>query len=479
MTDAKKSDEGAGDCPGGYRSAQNLKELNSTPIGRLMWRYFWPSFIGIMANSLYNIIDRIFIGQAMGAEALSGVTAVFPIMIVMTAFGMLIGLGASVQVSLSLGRKDIVTAQKILGNAVVLVCLVSLAVTAFGFLIKAPMLRLFGAGDATMQYANDYLNVILWGVVLHQFGFSLNAIIRAEGNARIAMYSMLISAGINIPLDALFILHWGMGVRGAALATIISMAVLSVWVSVHFCGKRCVVPLKMRHIGIQPKIALAILAIGVSPFLMQLANSVVHGLLNFNLIKYGGDLAVGAMGIITSVAIIIIMSIIALNMASQPIVGYNHGACNFLRVKQTLKIAIITATLISTIAWAVIHTMPEMIVRAFISGDDELIALGVQGMHLFLFMLPIIGFQVVAGNYFQSVGKAPTAVFLTLLRQVIVLIPLLFILPPILGLKGVWLAGPISDTVAATICGSLLCVEWRRINQRIAETQPISNLERS
>lgn len=451
--------------------SQKLIELNSEPIRPLMWRYFWPSFIGIMAHSLYNIIDRIFIGQAIGAEALTGVTAVFPIMIIMAAFGMLIGLGASVQVSLSLGRKDMVNAEKILGNAVVLVFIVSVVVTTVGFLIKEPMLRLFGANDITIEYANNYLNYILWGVVLHQFGFSMNAIIRAEGNARIAMYSMLISAGINIPLDALFILHWGMGVQGAAIATIISMFVLSVWVLAHFRSKRCVVPLKIQRLGIQPKIVLAILSIGVSPFLMQLANSVVHGLFNINLIRYGGDLAIGAMGIIISVVFIIITSIIALNMATQPIIGYNYGARNFSRVKETLKLAIMTATIISTVCWAIIHSMPAIIVKAFITDNDELIALGVQGIHLFLLMLPVIGFQVVAGNYFQSIGKAPTAVFLTLLRQVIVLIPLLFVLPPILGLKGVWLAAPISDTVAAVICGALLILEWKRINRHIAASQ--------
>lgn len=443
---------------------QKLKELDGHPIPKLIWRYFWPSFIGMMANSLYNIVDRIFIGQAIGAEALSGVTAVFPIMIVMTAFGMLIGLGASVQVSLSLGRKEMEKAQKILGNAVVLVFIISLAVMTLGFLIKEPMLRLFGASDTTMQYANDYLNYILWGVVLHEFGFSLNAIIRAEGNARIAMYSMLISAGVNIPLDAFFILYLDMGVQGAALATIISMGVLSVWVLVHFRSKRCVVPLRGRHIGLQPSIVLAILAIGVSPFLMQFANSVVHALFNLNLIRYGGDLAVGAMGIITSVAFIIITCIIALNMATQPIIGYNYGACNYLRVKDTLRRAIILATLISTACWAVLHSIPALIVGAFITDNQEIVTLGVQGIHLFLLTLPIVGFQVVAGNYFQSVGKAPTAIFLTLLRQVIVLIPMLIILPPLLGLKGVWLAGPISDTVAAIICAVLLMREWKRLN---------------
>lgn len=443
-------------------------ELGQTPIRELLWRYFWPSFIGVMANSLYNIVDRIFIGQAIGAEALSGVTAVFPVMIIMTAFGMLIGIGSSVQISLSLGKKDLPQAQKILGNAVLLIFIISVLVTSIGFAVKEPMLRLFGAGDKTIGYANDYLNVILWGVVLHEFGFAMNALIRAEGNARIAMYSMLISAGINIPLDALFILHWNMGVKGAAYATIISMAVLTIWVLIHFRSKRCIVPLKKQHIQLQPRLIMAIMSIGISPFLMQLANSVVQATFNINLIKYGGDLAVGAMGVINSVAVIIITSIIALNMASQPIISFNYGARQFSRVKQTFKLSMILATIVAVASWIVIQSMPTPIVKGFISDNDELVHLGVTGMRLLLLMLPVIGFQVVAGNYFQSVGKASTAIFLTLLRQVIVLIPLLLIIPQFLGLTGVWLSAPIADTVAAVICSIFVIREWKRLNRQIA-----------
>jgi len=227
--------------------------------------------------------------------------------------------------------------------------------------------------------------------------------------------------------------------------------------------------MQWRYIRIQPPIVLAILSIGVSPFLMQTANSVVQGLFNFNLIKYGNDLAVGAMGIILSVTFLIITCFIALNMAAQPIIGYNFGAKNFVRVKETLKTALIAATLISTLSWAIIHSIPEIIINVFISGNTELSAFAVEGIHIFLIMLPVIGFQVVAGNYFQSTGKASTAIFLTLLRQVIVLIPMLFILPPIFGLKGVWMAGPISDTVAAVICGLFLVVEWKHINAQTSQ----------
>jgi len=445
-----------------------ITELRQTPIKQLLWRYFWPSFIGVMANSLYNIVDRIFIGRILGAEALSGVTAVFPVMIIMTAFGMLIGIGSSVQLSISLGKKDINNAKKILGNAVILIILISGLVTAIGFAFKEPMLKLFGAGNTTIGYAKDYLDLILWATLLHEFGFSMNALIRAEGNARIAMYSMLISAGINIPLDALFILHWNMGVQGAAYATIISMAVLSLWVLFHFKSNRCVVQLKKKYIHLNFKLVLAILSIGVSPFLMQLANSIVQASFNINLVKYGGDLAVGTMGIINSVMVIIITSIVALNMASQPIISFNFGAKKYLRVKQTFKLSMLIASIIASSFWVIVHTFPTAIVKTFLNDDLQLIQMGVRGMHIFMIAMPLIGFQIVAGNYFQSVGKASTAIFLTLLRQVIVLIPLLWILPYFYGLTGVWMSAPIADTIAAVICLIFVIHEWKRINKQLA-----------
>ncbi|PWE00332.1 MATE family efflux transporter [Marinilabilia rubra] len=442
---------------------KKLFELENHPVGALMWRYFWPAFIGVMANSLYNIIDRVFIGQYVGPEALSGVTAVFPVMVIMMAFGMLIGIGASVRLSLNLGRKDFEKARKVVGNTVVLIVVVSALVTTLGFIIKDPMLRLFGATDTTIDYANDYLNYILWGVVLHEFGFSMNALIRAEGNARIAMYSMLISAGINIPLDALFIIHLGMGVKGAALATIISMACLSVWVLIHFRSKRCVVRLRKRYIGLDMSIIVSIVSVGLAPFAMQIANSVVQALLNINLIKYGSDLAVGAMGIIMSVVIIIIMSIVALNMAGQPIIGYNYGARNYERVRHTLKIGLLIASAISLGAWVFIQVFPRPVISLFIDDSPEIMEYGVEGMRTYLLALPIVGFQVVVGNYLQSVGKAGKAIFLTLLRQVLVLIPMLLILPKIMGLTGVWNSAPISDSASAIVCAIFLVSEWKKL----------------
>ena len=436
-------------------------ELGQTPIRKLAMRYFWPALIGTMANTLYNIVDRIFIGHVVGAEALGGLTAVFPVMTVMTAFGMLIGLGSGVQLSIALGKSNLRLAKMVLGNAVVMVTLVSAAIMLVGFALKRPMLEIFGATGNTMAYASDYLDIILWGVVFHEFGFSINSLIRSEGNARVAMVSMLISAGVNIPLDALFIMGFGWGVKGAAWATIISMVVLCVWVLAHFRGHRCVVRLERRYIRVWRAVLGPVLAVGVSPFLQQAAHSVVQALFNFNLIRHGGDMAVAAMGIINSVIVVAITFIISLNMALQPIVGFNLGAGNYWRVKSSLKFGIVAASAVCVVMWAAVQLFPGATIKIFNTDNPELMDIGVRGLRLMTLMFPVVGFQMIAGNYFQSVSKARMAIFLSMLRQVIMLIPILLVLPRFLGVDGVWFSMPIADFISACVTAYLLRREWR------------------
>jgi putative MATE family efflux protein len=438
------------------------EQLEKMPIGKLIMKYYWPAFVGVVANSLYNIIDRIFIGQGVGADALSGITSVFPIMIIIMAFGMLIGMGGSVKLSIFLGEKKTEKAEKVLGNVVLLIFIISILMGILGFAIKQPMLEAFGATETTINYANDYLNIILYGLVFQMIGFSLNSMIRSEGNAKIAMYSMLIAAGVNIPLDWLFIMKFGWGVKGAAWATIISMAILALWVLIHFRSKRCVVPLKWSRIKYDPFIVKSIIAIGMAPFFMQIANSFVQGVYNTQLIKYGGDLAVGAFGVIMSVVILIVMSIIALNMASQPIIGYNYGARNIERVKQTLRLGMIAATILAVISWIILEVFPTPIIRLFNAESEVLLEYGVNGLRIFVIMLPVVGFQIVISNYFQSIGKAKTAALLSLLRQVIVLMPLLFIFPNYWGLEGIWMASPAADFISAIIASLLMIREWKK-----------------
>jgi len=430
---------------------EKTKELAEMNVARLMLKFFIPAFIGVFVNALYNIVDRVFIGQGVGALALSGISVIFPVMLIVMGFGMLIGIGAGVLVSINMGKRDMDKAEKVLGSSFLLMLLVSVVITVIGFSLKGPMLRSFGATAETIQYANDYLDIILAGVVFQVVGFSLNNIIRAEGNARIAMYSMLISAGTNLILDPIFIFGFGMGVKGAAYATVISMMVLTVWVLIHFLSSKSVIKLKAENIRFDSKILFEITAIGMAPFFMQIANSFVQGLLNTKLISFGGDLAVGAMGIVNSVATMIVMSIVAINMATQPIISFNYGAKSFSRVKETLRIAIISATVISILAFIMVETIPDTIVKLFNSSDPDLMEFGRNGLRLALLALPFVGFQVVVGNFFQSMGNAKIAVLLTLLRQVIILIPLLFILPIHFGLNGIWMSMPISDFCSAII----------------------------
>ncbi len=440
-------------------------ELAEANIGRLMLKYFVPAFIGVFVNALYNIVDRIFIGQGVSAEALSGISVIFPVMLIMMGFGMLIGIGAGVLVSINLGRRDHRKAENILGTGFLLMILVSALIMVIGFAIKKPMLQSFGATEETYGYANDYLNIILLGVVFQVVGFSLNNIIRSEGSVKTAMYSMLISAGTNLVLDPIFIFGLGMGVKGAAWATVISMMVLSAWVIAHFRSQRSVIKLRADYIKIDWPITREILAIGMAPFAMQIAGSFVQGLLNKRLIDFGGDLAVGAMGIINSVATMVIMTIVAINMASQPIIGFNYGAKSAERVKDTLRYSLIAATLIAVSAFTLIEAMPGLMVRLFNSDSEKLYELTVHGLRIIILAWPFVGFQVVAGHFFQSVGKAKIAMFLTLLRQVIVLLPLLLILPGRFGLNGIWAAFPVSDTVSAIIVSVFLIREWRRLDE--------------
>ncbi len=446
-----------------------VQDLESQKISSLLWKFFMPAFWGVILNSLYNIIDRIFIGQGVGAEALSGVSAVFPVMIAMMAFGMLVGMGAGVRISISLGKGDYKIAERVLGNAFVMMLITSAAITIIGFAIKEPMLRMFGVNDETIGYANEYLNIILMGSVFNVVGFSLNNLIRSEGNPRIAMVSMMISAGSNLVLDPIFIFGLGMGVKGAAIATVISQILLVVWVIWHFKSSRAVVRLKMVNFKLDRDIVWFILSIGFAPFSMQLASSLVQGTFNKQLMLFGNDYAIGAMGIINSVSMLIVMSIIAMNMASQPIIGFNFGAKNYRRVKETLVIVLKGATAVSIVGFILIQLFPSAIISIFNTDNAELMSIGTHGMRLALAAIPIVGFQIITGNFFQSIGKAGKAAFLSLLRQVIVLIPLLIIMPHFMGISGVWVASPIADVISAVICYLFLANEMKKLNVAIAQ----------
>jgi putative MATE family efflux protein len=439
-------------------------ELGEKNITGLIWKFFWPAFIGVSVNALYNIVDRIFIGRGVGSLALSGLSVVFPIMILVAAFGMLIGIGAGVRISINMGKKEFNLAERVLGNSFVLMIIVSILVTVIGFIIKTPMLRSFGANDQTIGYAQDYLNIILLGSVFQIVGFSLNNIIRSEGSPQYAMLSMIICSVVNVILNPIFIFGLGMGVKGSALATVISQFILMVWVISHFRSKRSVLRLKLGNMKLDRSIIWQIVTIGMAPFAMQIAGSLVQATYNTQLIRYGEDVAVGAMGIINSVAILIVMAVVSINMASQPIIGYNFGAGNYGRVRQTWNIGIIAGTIISIVAFVFVELFPGTIIHLFNHDDPQLYAIGVTGIRIFLLMLPLVGFQVICSNYFQSIGNAKISLFLTLLRQVIFLLPLLTFLPMYWGITGIWMASPISDFISSCVVFIFFRIERKKLH---------------
>lgn len=442
---------------------KNKDELGTEKISKLLIKFSIPAIIGMVVNALYNVVDRIYIGR-LGHLAMTGIGLNLPFMTILMAFAMLVGIGSGAIISIRLGQGKIKEAEKILGNALSLTILIMGFIMIVGYLYKEQLLYLFGASENTFVYANDYMSIILAGSIFQAIGFGLNNIIRAEGNPKVAMYTMLIGAVINIVLDPIFIFTFGLGIKGAAYATIISQFISMSWVLYHFISKNSNLVLKIKNLKLELSIVKSIVSIGISPFSMQIAASIVTILANNSLKAYGGDIAIGAMTAINAIAIFFLMPIFGINQGSQPIIGYNYGAKEYERVKEALKLAILAATIISIIGFLLTQFFTVNLIKIF-NDDPELIKVASEGMRIFLLMLPVIGFQIVSSNYFQAVGKAPKAMFLSLLRQVIVLMPMLIILPKFWGLRGVWLSGPTADFTASIVTAIFLYKEIKNLNQ--------------
>ncbi len=431
------------------------EQLGQGRIPHLIMKFSLPAIVGMMVYSVYNIVDRIYIGWSAGALGIAGITVVFPIMLLLMAFGTLIGLGANALISIKLGEQQKDEAEKVMGNGIVLLILISLAISAAGLVFIDPLLKLFGASSSTLPYARDYMSIILLGAVFQSIGFGMNNFIRAEGNPRTAMLTMLIGAALNIILDPIFIFALGMGVRGAATATVLSQAVSAVWVLAYYLRGRSTLKIRLKYFALQKSIVGRILVIGSPPFAKHLGNSLLMVVLNNSLLFYGGDLAISAMGIIHSISTMILMPIFGISQGVQPIIGYNYGAKQYERVLEALKLAVLAATFVATAGFIVIMLIPGQLIGLFSGKDPELVKIGVNGLRTFLALLPVIGFQVVCANFFQAIGKPKQAMFLSLSRQLILLIPAILILPRFLGLPGVWTAGPVAD-----IGSSLLTLYW-------------------
>lgn len=441
--------------------------LGEEKISKLLMEFSIPAIIGMVVTTLYNIVDRIYIGNipGIGTQALAGLAITMPIMTIIMAFGMLIGIGTSARISLKLGEHKKEEAENHLGNAVTLIVIASMIITVVGLVFMDNILNLFGASPDTEIYARQYMQIIFIGTIFNMLGFGLNHSIRSDGSPKVAMLSMLIGAGANIVLDPVFIFIFGMGVRGAAIATVISQIVSAVWIVFYFTKGKGTLKIRKENLALKRAIVLSIFSIGMSPFSMQVAQSIVQILANNSLKEYGGDHAIAAMAIINSIAMIFMMPIFGLNQGSQPIIGYNYGAKKYKRVKDTVKYAAIVATIIVTVGWIVTQVTPQILIKLF-NRDVELVKIGSSGMRIFLFMLPVVGFQVISSNYFQSIGKAKVSMFLSLLRQVLILIPCLIILPKIFGLVGVWLAGAVADGLASLITGIFFFTSVKKLSDK-------------
>jgi putative MATE family efflux protein len=435
--------------------------LGTGNVWNLLLQYAIPSVIAMTASSVYHIIDSIFIGHGVGALAISGVAITFPLMNIAAAFGSLVGVGASTLMSLRLGQKDYESANNILGNVFVLNIILGSVYAIVVLIFLDPILVFFGASPATLPYARDFMFIISLGNIITHMYFGLNAMLRATGSPLKSMSATIITVIINILLAPVFIFVFGWGIRGAALATILAQASMLIWQIGIFSNRNNFIHLHKRSFRLKRKIVFDSLRIGMAPFMMNAVASVIVIVINQSLIRYGGDLAVGAYGIINRVAFLFMMVVMGLNQGMQPIAGYNYGAGQYDRVNKVLKLTIMLATGVMTAGFLICELFPHAVASAF-TTENELKEIVVPGIRIFMLLFPLVGFQMVASNFFQSIGLAGKAIFMTLSRQVLFLLPSLFILPLMWGINGVWLSIPFSDFLASMVAAYLLYSHYRK-----------------
>ena len=430
------------------------ERLGTEPIGKLLWSFSAPAIVGMIVNAIYNIVDRIFVGQAVGDKALAALSFAFPFMTAIMAAAMLVGLGGTSLVAISLGEGNRPRAQKILANVCVFSGCLEVVVSLLGYIFLKPLLRMFGTPDGEiMTLACEYMGIVLAGSVFQGIGFALNAIIRSDGSPKMAMITMLAGAVTNIVLDWLLTMVFPMGVAGVAIATISGQLATMLWVLFYFTKKSNI---RLNLKGYRPDFSLMskTMFIGLAPALVQLAMASVNIIYNNLLMKYGGDIAVSAFSVYNSAMTIAIMPIFGINQGVQPIVGYNYGAEKYDRVRKTMYLGIACATILVVLGSILIRLFPEQIVRAF-NSSPELIKLGTQALKVNSLALPIVGAQIICSNYFQYINKPKAATLLSLSRQCLFLIPALLILSNVFGLDGIFYAQPVSD-----LCSATLAISW-------------------
>lgn len=429
---------------------QATLELGTKPVGKLLMQYALPAIIAMTASSLYNMIDSIFIGQGVGPLAISGLAITFPLMNLSAAFGAAVGVGSSTCISVKLGQKDYAMAERIFGNSVTLNIIIGIAFSVVALIFLDPILYFFGASDNTIVYAREYMYVILGGNIFSHMFFGMNAILRAASKPRQAMYATIFTVVMNIVLAPIFIWGFDLGIKGAALATILAQTMALAWQCKLFSNKNEILHFKPGIYKMKRDIIKNIIGIGISPFSMNVCACVVVIFINTGLARYGGDLAVGAYGIANRIGFIFIMLTMGVNQGMLPISGYNYGAQKFDRLRRVLKYALIAGTAITTTGFLIGHLIPYQCARLF-TTDPTLIKMSMRAMQINMMAYPLIGSYMVITNFFQSIGKAKVSIFLSLSRQLLFLVPLLTILPRCIGLDGVWMSLPIADTISCLV----------------------------
>lgn len=444
--------------------------LGTQPVGKLLFQYALPAIIAMVASSMYNIIDRAFIGQVVGPIAISGLAITFPFMNLSGAFGAAVGVGSATAISLKLGQKDYLSAEEILGNTVTLNLIIGFGFAVVCFLFLDPILYFFGASKETIPYARSFMQIILLGNVVTHMYFGMNAVLRAASKPRQAMTATIFTVLMNIALDVLFILvlHWG--IRGAAMATVLSQTLALIYQLKLFSNKKELLHFKPGIYKLQSRLVKNIVSVGISPFLMNLCACLVIIFINNQLVRYGGDLSVGSYGIASAVSTMFVMIVMGLNQGMQPIAGYNYGAQKLERVMRVLKLAIMSAIVIWTIGWLISMFLPEYIARIF-TNDKELIKLSVFAIRVDMLVTPVVGLQMVVTNFFQCIGKVKVSIFLSLSRQLIFLLPLLYTLPLFFGVNGVWYSLPISDFIAANVAFVMLLIYMRKFKKQLKQSE--------
>ncbi|WP_304959276.1 MATE family efflux transporter [uncultured Muribaculum sp.] len=453
---------------------ENLNALSSRPIGRLLWEYSLPGVVGMLVMALYNVVDRIFIGQVVGPEAIAGLAITFPLMNIATAIGVLVGAGSSAWVSILLGRRDYERAGTMLGNALTLTFINgTIYIVAFALWID-PLLRAFGAGDLTLPYGRTYMLWVLPGLLLTNIAFGFNNIMRASGYPVRAMMTMLIGAVTNVALDAVLVLGLDMGMIGAAIATDVAMAVSALFVMWHFFRPGVTLRFSRGTFSLRGSVVWDIISIGAAPSLVNIASCLINILINKSLVAHGGDMAIGAAGIFVTYASLLTTAILGICMGLQPIIGYNYGAGHFHRLRKALWLACGAATVICVCGSVVGLVFPRAIARAF-TTDDFLLDVSENCLRISMVAFSVVGFQIISTTFFQSIGSSGKAIFLSLTRQVIFLIPLLVWLPGEFGVDGVWMSFPISDTLATIVTAAMVWWQLHLISRRQPLPAPAAN----